>query len=175
MTSAWPKADAALIDEEAERSMQAIMDVIGSIRNMRAEVNADPHKRVSATLIAAKELMETLRENSGYIELLGLVESLTLLPEGSEKPSNAMAAVNTGVEVYLPLAGLIDVELETKRLNKELDVLAKELARSEGKLKNEGFLANAPKSIVEMQQAKAEECRTKIGAINERLAYLKTI
>ena len=175
MTSAWPQADPTLMNDEAERAMQAIMDATSSIRNMRAEVNADPHKRVPATLIVANDLMDAVRTHASYIELLGLVEGLTLLPEGSAKPENEMAAVKTGVEVYLPLAGLIDVELETKRLTKELTALEKDQARSAGKLQNQGFLAKAPQAVVEKEQAKVAELQTKIDAIQERLAYLKTL
>ena len=86
-----------------------------------------------------------------------------------------MASVNAGVEVYLPLKALIDVEVETARLNKELAGLQKEMQRVSGKLQNQGFLAKAPKEVVEKEQAKAEEFAAKIKTIEERLAYLKTI
>jgi valyl-tRNA synthetase len=79
------------------------------------------------------------------------------------------------VEVYLPLSGLIDVELETQRLNKELAGLEKDLQRSSGKLKNKGFLAKAPAEVIAKEQAKVEEGSGKIKAIQERLAYLKTL
>jgi len=175
MISAWPKADENLIDKDAETAMNAIMEAIKSIRNMRAEVNADPHKKVKAILLVAPELIEVIKANANYIEYLGVVEGLDILPAGSDKPKNAMAAVNTGVEVYLPLSGLIDVELETQRLNKELAGLEKDLQRSSGKLKNKGFLAKAPAEVIAKEQAKVEEGSGKIKAIQERLAYLKTL
>ena len=86
-----------------------------------------------------------------------------------------MAAVNSGVEVYLPLKGLIDVELETARLNKEKTGLEKEMKRVSGKLSNQNFLAKAPAEVVAKEKAKAEEYTAKMKTIEERLAYLKTL
>lgn len=175
MISPWPKADAGLVNKEAENAMNAIMEAIKGIRNMRAEVNAVPSKKVPATLIVVPELLETVKKNAAYIELLGSVSELTVLPAGSTKPENAMAAVNTGVEVYLPLKGLIDVDAETARLTKELTGLEKDLARTSGKLNNKGFLAKAPADVVAKEQEKLAEFTTKISAIKERLTYLQTI
>ena len=90
-------------------------------------------------------------------------------------PENAMAAVIAGIEVYLPLAGLIDVEKETQRLNKELESMDKEIKRVTGKLNNAGFLAKAPADVVEKEKAKAEELSGKMEAVKERLTYLATL
>ena len=175
MISPWPKADPALQDKTAEKGMGAVMDAIKSIREMRAQVNANPGKKVPAILLVSDELQAVLTENASYIHQLANVDKLDLLPLDSSKPENAMASVNAGVEVYLPLKGLIDVEAETARLNKELAGLQKEMKRVSGKLQNQGFLAKAPKEVVEKEQAKADEFAAKIKAIEERLAYLKTI
>ena len=155
--------------------MEAIMNAIRSIREMRSQVNVNPGKKVPAILLVSDELTDVFRENADYIHLLANVDEMDLLPLDAAKPENAMASVNAGVEVYLPLKGLIDVEVETARLNKELTGLQKEMKRVSGKLQNQGFLAKAPKEVVEKEQAKAEEFAAKIKTIEERLAYLKTI
>jgi len=175
MISPWPKADAQLVNKDAEVAMTAIMEAIKGIRNMRAEVNAVPSRKVPATVIVVPELLEVVQKNAAYVELLGNVSELTILPAGSPKPENAMASVNTGIEVYLPLKGLIDVAAETARLNKELTGLEKDMARTSGKLKNKGFLAKAPADVVAKEQEKLTEFTTKVTAIKERLAYLQTI
>ncbi len=175
MISPWPKADAKLVNKDAEVAMTAIMEAIKGIRNMRAEVNAVPSRKVPATVIVVPELLEVVQKNAAYVELLGNVSELTILPAGSPKPENAMASVNTGIEVYLPLKGLIDVAAETARLNKELTGLEKDMARTSGKLKNKGFLAKAPAEVVAKEQEKLTEFTTKVTAIKERLAYLQTI
>ena len=175
MISKWPSGDESKIDDEAEKLMTAIMDSIKAIRNMRAEVNVNPGKKVAATLLAAPEFKAGIEANAAYINLMGGISELTVLESDAAKPENAMATVVSGVEVYLPLAGLIDVEKENARLSKEMAAIEKELSRIEGKLGNAGFLAKAPQAVVDKEKAKAEELNTKKAAIVERLEYLKTL
>lgn len=172
MISKWPVADESLVDPEAERGMNAIMDSIKAIRNMRAEVNANPGKKISAIMLVSEDLREVVAHNDSYIKLLGGIDNLELRPLNGEKPENAMAAVVTGIEVYLPLAGLIDVEKETQRLSKELAAMEKDLQRAGGKLNNAGFLAKAPEDVIAKERAKYEELSGKIEAVKKRMAYL---
>lgn len=172
MISKWPVADESLIDPEAERGMNAIMDSIKAIRNMRAEVNANPGKKIPAIMLVSEDLREVVAHNDSYIKLLGGIDNLELRPLNGEKPENAMAAVVTGIEVYLPLAGLIDVEKETQRLSKELAAMEKDLQRAGGKLNNAGFLAKAPEDVIAKERAKCEELSGKIEAVKKRMAYL---
>ena len=172
MISKWPVADENLIDPEAERGMNAIMDSIKAIRNMRAEVNANPGKKIPAIMLVSEDLREVVAHNDSYIKLLGGIDNLELRPLNGEKPENAMAAVVTGIEVYLPLAGLIDVEKETQRLSKELAAMEKDLQRAGGKLNNAGFLAKAPEDVIAKERAKYEELSGKIEAVKKRMAYL---
>lgn len=172
MIAPWPKADKALVNEEAETAMTAVMETIKAIRNMRAEVNAAPGKKAPAILLADDKQKPILEENGEYIKRLGTVDTLTVESLTAAKPENAMTSVVNGIEVYLPLKGLIDVEKETARLEKELASLDKELKRIDGKLSNQGFLAKAPAAVVAEQKAKGEEFKTKIAAIKERMTYL---
>ena len=172
MISKWPVADESLVDPEAERGMNAIMDSIKAIRNMRAEVNANPGKKIPAIMLVSEDLSEVVAHNDSYIKLLGGIDNLELRPLNGEKPENAMAAVVTGIEVYLPLAGLIDVEKETQRLSKELAAMEKDLQRAGGKLNNAGFLAKAPEDVIAKERAKYEELSGKIEAVKKRMAYL---
>ena len=175
MISKWPVADESLVDPEAERGMNAIMDSIKAIRNMRAEVNANPGKKIPAIMLVSEDLREVVANNDSYIKLLGGIDNLELRPLNGEKPENAMAAVVTGIEVYLPLAGLIDVEKETQRLSKELAAMEKDLQRAGGKLNNAGFLAKAPEDVIAKERAKYEELSGKIEAVKKRMAYLSEL
>ena len=175
MLAKWPEYHENMVDAEAETAMTAIMETIKAIRNMRAEVNAAPGHKAPAILLVSDDLQKVMEENQSYIQLLGTVDKLAIDKLTAEKPKNAMTAVVNGVEVYLPLKGLIDVEKETARLQKEIDDMHKEIKRSEGKLNNKGFLAKAPEEVVAKEKAKEEEYKKKLVALQERSAYLQTL
>ncbi|AIF52510.1 valine--tRNA ligase [Pelosinus sp. UFO1] len=176
MVADWPLDSSALMNDDVETQMNTIMETIKSIRNMRAEVNVPPGKKSEVILqIIAKELQEVFATNLPYLKTLAAAEPIQLLGDAEAKPENAMTAVVSGVEIYLPLKGLIDVEKESARLNKELATLDKEIARIEGKLSNEGFVAKAPAEVIAKEKAKAGEYQEKQTAIRERLAYLSTL
>ena len=173
MTAPWPAADAALVDEAAERQMASIMEVIVRIRNMRAEVGAAPGKKSEVIVyFADKSLAPVFSAHAAYLAALAQAEPLTVLEDGAAKPENAMAAIAAGVEVYLPLKGLIDVEKERARLEKELANLAGEEKRLGGKLANEGFVKKAPPAVVEKEREKLLAAQEKKKAVEERLADL---
>ena len=149
MIADWPTDNGKLVNEAAEAHMTAIMETIKTVRNLRAEVGAAPgHKSEVMLHFTESSLRPVFAENEGYLKALAAAEPVTLLADDAEKPENAMAGVVGGVEIYLPLKGLIDVEKETARLQKELDKLEKEIGRLSGKLSNEGFLKKAPEAVV---------------------------
>ncbi|MDF2570594.1 MAG: valS [Sporomusa sp.] len=173
MTASWPLEDSKLESPQDELLMGVIMETIKSVRNMRAEVNVHPGKKSEVILkIASDELKTQMEANIGYIKTLAAAEPVSILVNDAVIPENAMTAVVSGIEIYLPLKGLIDVEKETARLNKELDSLDKEVSRIAGKLNNPGFTAKAPAEVIEKEKAKQTEYLEKQSAIKERLAYL---
>lgn len=175
MVSEWPLKQPELIDAGAEAGMTAIMETIKAIRNMRAEVNVPPGKKSEVVLLVSQELKELFTANASYLKTLGSAEPIQIEDLSAAKPENAMTAIVSGVEIYLPLRGLIDVEKETARLGKELDSLEKEINRIAGKLANPGFVAKAPPEVIEKERAKEKEYQEKRSAILERLEYLATI
>lgn len=176
MIAHWPADNSTFVNEEIEQQMNIMMETIKSIRNMRAEVNVPPGKKSEVILqIAAEELQQVFASNLQYLKTLAAAEPIQLVRAEDTKPQNAMTAVVSGVEIYLPLKGLIDVEKESARLNKELTSLDKEIARIDGKLSNEGFVAKAPAEVIAKEKAKAGEYQEKQTAIRERLAYLATL
>jgi len=108
----------------------------------------------------------------GYLTSLATAEPVTVLPQNAAKPENAVQGVTHGVEIYLPLKGLIDAEKERERLNKENDKLAKEIERLSGKLKNQNFLAKAPANVVAAEREKLSAWEEKRRAVVERLGFL---
>ena len=176
MIAAWPSLETGLMDDEREGHMTAIMETIKTVRNLRAEVNAAPGRKSEVILhFADNKLKKVFAANEGYLTVLAAAEPVTLQAAEAVKPENAMAGVVNGVEIYLPLKGLIDVEKETARLNKELDNLNKEVQRLAGKLSNPGFLAKAPAAVVAKEKEKQQGYEEKRAAVQERLVYLAAL
>ena len=173
MIAEWPADEEEKIDESGESQMTVLMEAIKAIRNMRLEVNAAPGKKSEVILHFADESLRSVFENNkGYLKTLAAAEPVTVLPKDAEKPQNALTAVVSGTEIYLPLKGLIDVEKETERLNKELDTLEKEIKRASGKLNNAGFTAKAPADVIAKEKEKLQGYEEKKKAVEERLSYL---
>jgi valyl-tRNA synthetase len=144
---------------------------------MRAEVGAAPSKKSELILNFTDEsLRAVFTENQSYLDKLAYSDPITILPAGADKPENAMAGMVNGVEVFLPLKGLIDVDKETARLTKELEKLDKEISRLAKKLGNEGFLAKAPADVVAGEKEKLagyEEKKKSVEGRMQDLAKLK--
>lgn len=176
MIAQWPSGEEGKVDESGEAQMTAVMEAIKAIRNMRLEVNAAPGKKSEAIFsITDENLRSVFAENKGYLTTLAAADPVTILPAGTEKPDNALTAVINGAEVYLPLKGLIDIEKETVRLNKELETLDKEIKRAAGKLNNAGFTAKAPADVIAKEKEKLQGYEDKKKAVEERLSYLKEL
>ncbi len=172
MLTNWPKPEATLRDETAEGEMAVLIEVITAMRRIRGEMNVPPGKKAEAILVAIDESFRgILNRNIAYLQSLANAE-VTVLTELKEEPDQAASAVTRGVEVFMPLRGLIDIDKEIARLNKELKAVQADLARVQGKLNNEGFLAKAPSDVVEKEKAKAEELGMKATALQERVKML---
>lgn len=172
----WPKAEAQLRFPAEQEQMERLMDAIKAVRNMRAEADVVPskmcHIRISVTREDLKKCIEDHRE---YFEKLGHVEQITFLTPEADKPENALTAVVTGMEVYLELKGLIDTEKEKGRIEKAKAALEKDIARTSGKLNNQGFLAKAPEEVVQKEKEKLAQFEEKMKSFNERMEFLKNL
>ena len=141
----------------------------------RAEVNTPLSKPITLLIKTNDtEVEEFLTANTSYLERFCNPEELVISRE-IEAPELAMSAVLTGAELFLPLAGLINIEEEIARLEKELDKWTKEVKRVQGKLSNERFVSNAPDEVVEAERAKEKDYLEKQEAVKERIAQLRSI
>lgn len=176
MTAPWPQADTDRICSQAEQGMKMVMEIIKAIRNMRAEVNVPPGKRSPVILLAAsREMAAFLTHQEVYFASLAGAEPLTVDLMERPKPGNALTAIAEGVEIYLPLRGLIDVEKELARLAKERDELAQDLSLVQAKLANKDFISKAPTAVVAKERTKAADLRAKQQALTERMAHLASM
>ncbi|PZD94230.1 valine--tRNA ligase [Paenibacillus sambharensis] len=172
-TASWPVYETALESPEALREMELLMDMIRSVRNIRAEVNVPMSKKVELLVNAAgAEELAILQRNEEFIQRFCGTSKLEL-GQGISAPDKAMTAIVTGAELYLPLAGLIDISQEITRLEKELQTLTSEVERVEKKLANEGFVAKAPAKVIEEERAKMKDYADKRDKVVARIAELR--
>ncbi len=164
----WPEPDLALIDEEAEEQMGLVMGLIRSIRNLRAEYDVTPGKRIPA-LIAAGGATPMLSEQRAILCSLAKLDPDQLIIQPSVHPAaDAATAVVGDVVGYLPLAGLVDLEAERARLAKELADIEARITRSEALLAGE-FARKAPPHVVQREREKLADLQATRKQLRERL------
>jgi valyl-tRNA synthetase len=155
IVAAWPDAH---VEEGWEAGKMAdfalIQDTIRSIRNLRAEKKVSPAKRIPATLVGGAKA-RLLKEQSGMISALaGLDASQFSVVESLDaKPENSLALVAGPVEIYIPLSGMLDMQEQRKRLEKELAELQIQIDRLE-KLLGSDFANKAPAQVIQRERAK---------------------
>ncbi|WAA11591.1 valine--tRNA ligase [Fervidibacillus halotolerans] len=171
----WPKVREEFNDPKAVEEMKLLVDIIRSVRNIRSEVNTPMSKKIKMLIKANDEsILQKINNNRKYIERFCNPEQLTL-DTSIEMPNKAMTAVVTGVEIVLPLEGLINIEEEIARLEKEKEKLMKEVERVQKKLSNENFLTKAPEKVVEEERAKEKDYTEKLEMVKARLQELKGV
>ncbi|WP_341320894.1 valine--tRNA ligase [Solibacillus sp. FSL H8-0523] len=173
--AAWPTVNPAFNFKAEAGDMQLLMDLIRSVRNIRAEVNTPMSKKVAMT-ISAKDAAtaSVLEANKGYIEKFCNPDGLTI-GAAIEAPAQAMSAVISGAEIFMPLAGLININEEIVRLEKELEKWAKEVKLVSGKLSNERFVSKAPEALVAVEREKLADYEAKYSTVEKRIAELKAM
>ena len=173
--ASWPKVREELSDEVAAKEMKLLVDIIRSVRNIRAEVQTPMSKKIKMMVKAHDEnTLKTLETNRAYLERFCNPETLTMAID-IDTPEKAMTAVVTGAEIFLPLEGLINVEEEIARLEKELEKLNSEVERVQKKLSNKNFVEKAPAKVVEEERAKEKDYLEKRQVVQTRIQELKSL
>jgi len=171
--AAWPQPDAKWEASGQVAEMELLMAMIRSIRNVRAEVNVPMSKKIEMIVKpSSEETLRILENNRHYVERFCNTSQLTMSLDAAA-PEKAMSAIVTGAEMFLPLAGLIDIDQEIARLEKELKTLNAEVERVEKKLANPGFVAKAPAAVIEEEKAKMNDYADKREKVIARIAELK--
>ena len=166
MIAPWPVSEPSRVDPEAVRKMDRVMAVIRTIRNIRSEVriptNASPTVLVK---IGQEEDASLLASAETYVRQLARAREVRV-GRTLKRPRRSAVAVTAGMEIYIPLEGLIDIAAEVQRVDRELQKVAHELERVNRKLSNRDFLARAPAEVV----AKERETQRELGEASEKLA-----
>ena len=175
VVASYPTVHPEQMDEQAAEEMEFLMDFIRSVRTVRNEMNTPLSKPINIIAkVSDAAHYAILKENESYIARFSNPEEF-VYGEDVEAPSDAVTSVITGAEIYLPLAGLINIEDEIARLEKEAEKLQQEVDRVEKKLSNEKFVAKAPAAVVEAERAKGADYQAQREAVLERIATLKKI
>jgi valyl-tRNA synthetase len=170
----WPKESPIAIDDEAEAHMNLLIEIIRAIRNIRSEYNVEPGKKVSASVAAGSQYDMIARYQEIIVALARLdKEQLHIEPTLAKKPEQSVAQViSGGIEIYLPLAGLIDLEAERERLHKEVAQVEKRIAASKVKLSNPNFTQKAPAAVVDKEREQLADFELQAAKLWDRLRDL---
>jgi valyl-tRNA synthetase len=173
MIAAYPEADKKAIDPEAERVMEAVIEITRAIRNARAEHKVESNKWIEAQVFAG-ELNSAVAAFSPAIESLARAKPLSFWGSRSQAPSveNALALVLKESEVVIPMESLVDLDAERKRLEQEIAQSRAQIASLKARLKDKAFLAKAPAAVVAKERARLAERQDKLERLKQGLAKL---
>jgi len=182
MLADWPQMDDTPLvkDDEAIATFECFQALTRSIRNARAEYNVEQGKKIGATIVASGELKEAIEAEVKSLIVLAKLdpEQVAVVATNSDEAKAAAAAdsvqlvIQDGVEAYLPLSELIDVEKEKQRLQKQSEKLAKEIEKLSGRLQSKGFVDKAPAAVVDKAKAELAELEDQASKIRASLEAL---
>ena len=172
VVGAWPEAAAEMNFSQESDEMELFQELVRAIRNLRSQVQLPPGRKTRVIVRASGRVAACFREESHHINRLASADPLIIDPD-TAKPKQALTAIiGEGIEVYLPLEGIIDLEAETARLEKELEQLNKEIERTDKKLKNPDFIKKAPPPVVQKEKDRRGEQETRLSKLKQRLQEL---
>jgi valyl-tRNA synthetase len=175
MVAPFPVAREDLLDPAAEADMTLLMAVITSVRNLRGEMNIPPGSKVPIKFYSPNQaVLDGLAHHSRSLEILAKIDGFAFNPLG-DRPQAAAKAVVEDVEIYLPLAGLIDFAEEDRRLTKEMDKIGKDLTMAQRKLANEDFMAKAPAEVVAKEKERVQTLTEKMAKLKSHKEKIKTL
>jgi valyl-tRNA synthetase len=168
----WPGADERRDDPDAEAAMSSLMDLIGTVRALRSEYNVPDGSRVDVHLSNVQPaLAAALAAEERAVHHLAQVA--VVLPAGNGAGAGAHAVIGSGTELFIPLAGVIDLDRERERLRKELERLEQFLRATESKLSNEKFVGRAPADVVAREREKADGLKDQRERLSAKLESLE--
>jgi valyl-tRNA synthetase len=175
MLESFPEENPAWDDAAADQSMNLLMEVISAIRTIRSEADVHPTAKINAAIICPDpQKQELIQSFADAIGGMTRTDSLEITASGTV-PDDAGHVLVGDIEVFVPLKGLIDVEGELAKLDREHKKIDKELMRVAGKLRNQKFLDNAPEAVVQKEKAKQKELETRLAKNAESVARLEKL
>jgi valyl-tRNA synthetase len=175
MYAPYPDASGYIFDDLRAGEMEQIMEIIRAIRNIRGEMDVNPGRQISVVFDCRNEGgLAVTRAGERYIRTLARVKEQTSAINVA-RPEEAATQVAGGIEILVPLAGLIDVAAEIERLGKEIAKVQKDVEMFEKKLGNEAFVGRAPAEVLEKDRAKLADATEKLAILNASRAKIQAL
>ena len=175
----WPELDADLVDEESEQRLGELQELVTQVRSLRKEYSVPEGSGVTLRLSGIEGPLKTVVEEQGNtLQRLAKVEACEFHEDGDRGNADgsdavgAHAVLKNGVEVFIPLEGVIDIARERERLQEEVDRLDAQVGGTRGKLSNDGFLKGAPPDIVDREREKLSSFEEQLNKLRGRLSSL---
>jgi valyl-tRNA synthetase len=172
MLTSFPRLSTSSIDESAETAMQAVIDLISRVRNIRSEMNIKPGDRIDLIIAAKANLKSVFSDSTDQIARLTRAKEISIDGTSEMPKAAARAVLAGGAEVAVPLEGLIDFAQERLRLSREKEKLQKEAAKLETQLGNADFVQRAPAEKVEELRARVTDIAQRNAALDQMLEAL---
>lgn len=175
MVSEWPKSQKRDIDDYALLQMEMVKEVVTAVRNIRSELNIPPVSKIKV-LVSHKddsvmEMVSLIEASIAYVKGLAGIGELEV-GRGLPVPRPAAVAVVKGVDIYVPLQGIIDTNKEKERLEKRIEKAKGELSKLESRLSSDAFIKKAPKDIVAKEQGRKAEIQASLEKLTANLKML---
>jgi len=167
----WPQYNTTLVDDDADQQFSLVQEVITRIRDARNQTNVEQSRRIPV-LLAVGENLTMFAQQTALIEFLARTEEPQLYTELAVKPEHAMSLLADRIEIYLPLAGMLDIAKELERIDKEIAQAEQERSRLQGKLANQNFIARAKPEVVEKEREKLATQEDRLSKLTARRAEL---
>lgn len=168
MISKWPRIREEFVFNNEEEIVEKLKQIIVEIRNVRANMNIHPSKK-SELIFVTEKYEKEIWEAKEFLLKLGFGEKVVVQKDKAGIPENAISILQDGIELYMPLEDLVDMEEERKRLEEEKIRLEAEVARCEKMLSNPGFVNKAPEKKIQEEKDKLEKYRDMLSKVEERL------
>jgi valyl-tRNA synthetase len=167
----YPKPDPAWRNDDAETEIGLVQEAIGAVRTIRSDMNVPPEKKARLFVRGDAEKCRILQKHAVHFDKLANVEAV-LIQAAGDKPKESASGLAAGVELFVPLEGLIDVGAEKARIGKEIDRMEGLLKGLSAKLSNADFMSKAPKEVVDKERQKQADFEDKIAKLRQHLTAL---
>ncbi len=173
MAASYPTVDNSAIDPEAERVMETVIEIVHSIRNVRAEHKVEPARWIE-TQVYSGDLTTALSMHAASIETLARVRPVSFQESRTTGGTgdNSLVMVLKEAEIVIPMESMVDLAAERERLIKEIEQVDMEISRLEVRLNDQAFLSKAPEAVIEKERGRLTEKKDRADRLRQELDRL---